>query len=252
MYALTDKAFCIIISMKENEKQMQCSEEQRGENMQHIIVDLEFAPIKDRDIRKELKNEVIEIGAVRLDENYEYVDSFDLLVRPEYAFVDTMIYKLTGITKSALSEAPLFDEAMDIFTDWIGTDNFRIYQWSENDRLQILHECKYKRLSEKQTGLCGKHWRDVQRIYSRVFHSYCQPSLERALDELAIEFEGHMHRACDDARNTASILQTMAVKEKYLAATEPIRKIKETQKSTSTLGELLGIDFSALLAVCEA
>ena len=50
--------------------------------MFHIIVDLEFTPVTDRIIRRELKNEVIEIGAVRLDGNYEFVDCFDINVQP--------------------------------------------------------------------------------------------------------------------------------------------------------------------------
>ena len=221
--------------------------------MQHIIVDLEFAPVMDTTIQKQLRNEVIEIGAVRLDDNYEYVDSFDIFVKPEHASFSKALFKLTSITKAETKESPAFDEAIERFINWIGPEKFRIYQWSGNDKKQIVEECKYKNLSDKHSVLCDKHWRDIQRLYIRVFHKNRRQSLESALTELAIDFDGKMHRACDDAKNTAKLRQIMAVKEKYDEATKPIKEVLEAPKQGSTLGDLLvGLNLSDLYAACEA
>lgn len=219
--------------------------------MQHIIVDLEFTPVGDWNARPHLEKEIIEIGAVRLDENYEYVDSFDVYVQPEFAHISKYINSLTGINRTDIINSPSIDEALEMFRSWIGSEKFRIYEWSENDKAQIVRECRYKGISEKHPELCNKHWRDIQRIYARVFHKNHIQSLESAMAELAIEFDGTMHRACDDAKNTATLLQTMAVKEKYIEATQPIKDVLEAPKQGSTLGDLLGINLSDLYAMCE-
>lgn len=211
--------------------------------MQHIVVDLEFSSLNDPNIKKTLKNETIEIGAVRLDGNYEYVDSFSTFVRPEHTFVNNRIHSLTGISWSQLENAPLFQEALGQFNEWIGKDRFRIYQWSENDKLQIVNECQYKNIPDR---LCNRHWSDVQRLYVRIFHSVRIPTLEQALKEVCITFDGTPHRACDDALNTAYILQTMAIKEKYEEITRPVKEILENPKNGSTLGDLFGDAFSGL------
>jgi inhibitor of KinA sporulation pathway (predicted exonuclease) len=220
--------------------------------MNHIIIDLEFTPIGDPAIRNNLRQEIIEIGAVRLDDNYEYVDRFEVYVQPQLTSLSPHISRLTGIDKCELRNAPCFEKALDMFKEWIGTDKFRIYQWSENDKSQIVKECRYKGILDKQSMLCNKYWRDIQRLYTRVFHKCRKPSLESALAELAADFEGKMHSAGDDAMNTAWLLQVMAVREKYEQATKTIKSIMEAPQNRSTLGDIIGVDLNALYALCEA
>lgn len=220
--------------------------------MQRIIVDLEFTPIPDKAIQRNLRQEIIEIGAVRLDDNFAFVDSFDTYVRPEYTNVDRTVYHLTGIERAELAHAPLLDDALDAFQRWIGPEPFRIYQWSENDKKQIVQEIRFKALEKKHVVFAVKHWCDIQRLYTRVFHKSSVLSLKNALAELALEFEGQTHNACDDAKNTARLLQTMAVKEIYAEVVGNIQNVLQAPKRTSSIGDILGLDFSALYAMCEA
>ena len=219
--------------------------------MRHIIIDLEFTPVSDKTIRRRLKQETIEIGATMLNENYELIDCFDVLVKPEYTSINSEVYNLTGITKSNITNAPCFNEALDLLMEWVGTDSFRLYQWSSNDKLQIVKECFYKGISDKHSAFCNKYWCDIQRLYTRVFHRYGVPTLENALKELALEYDGQKHRACDDAKNTASLLQIMAVKDRYNKVAKPIRDIMDAPRKSTTLGELVGIDLRTLLSLCE-
>ena len=122
---------------------------------------------------------------------------------------------------------------------------------TENDKYQLVKECRYKGVEKKQSVLCDKHWRDIQRLYTRVFRKSRKPSLEYALTEVSVGIEGRMHCARDDARNTAYLLQTMAIKEKYLKAKEHIDKYVDTPKHSATIGEIIGVDLSALYALCE-
>ena len=54
--------------------------------MIHIVIDLEMNPIKRdlKEVRKFLQDEVIEFGAVKLDENYQQFDTFQLYVKPAF------------------------------------------------------------------------------------------------------------------------------------------------------------------------
>ena len=69
-----------------------------------IFIDLEMNTTDTRLVRrKDLKNEVIEIGAVRMDDAFHPLDRFRIFVRPQYnGVIERKIYKLTGISKSTL------------------------------------------------------------------------------------------------------------------------------------------------------
>ena len=68
--------------------------------MYHVVIDLEMNPVSREynDIRKKLTDEVIEIGAVKLNDSYEQIDEFQCYVKPEYGSIKKHITRLTGIT----------------------------------------------------------------------------------------------------------------------------------------------------------
>ena len=90
-----------------------------------------------------LKNEIIEIGAVIVNEDLNITDTFKTYVSPEHSQLDNYIKGLTGIKNSDVKNAPVFKEAIKIFIDWIPKDAV-IVSWSDNDKLQIESEAKAK------------------------------------------------------------------------------------------------------------
>lgn len=65
----------------------------------YAVVDLEMCnvpPIK-RTEQFNYSSELIQIGAVLLDENYNKIDEFVSLVAPEFGFITPYIEKLTRI-----------------------------------------------------------------------------------------------------------------------------------------------------------
>ena len=205
--------------------------------MQHIIIDLEFTTIPKK-FCGTVSNEIIEIGAVRLDDGYKYVDSFSTFVRPQFAQnLSFECENLTGIHPVNLHNAPFFQEGLALLETWIGTEPFRIYQWSDNDHTQIVGECALKGVT---SPLCSKHWIDLQRLYCRVAGLERVVSLERALSSLNILFEGSVHRASDDALNTASVLQVIKNKEECAKRFNKIRALLKPRSCSCTLGDLLG------------
>ena len=111
-----------------------------------IFIDLEMNTTDTRLVRrKELKNEVIEIGAVRMDDAFHPLDRFRIFVRPQYnGVIERKIYKLTGISNGAVSDAVSLPEALNALEAWCGSDGCEIYAWSTSDLIQLRKECGFK------------------------------------------------------------------------------------------------------------
>ena len=112
--------------------------------MNHIVVDLEMNTIgKKHPARAICRQEIIEIGAVLMDDNLTEIAAFRTYVKPEYSDrIHSDVEKITGITYSMVGNAPSFSEAFHMFTDWcLGTGKeFTIHAWSDSDYAQITHE----------------------------------------------------------------------------------------------------------------
>ncbi|MBQ2264103.1 MAG: exonuclease domain-containing protein, partial [Oscillospiraceae bacterium] len=115
------------------------------ETKQYVIVDLEMCRVL-RDQRTEdypLHNEIIEIGAVLVNENLEIADSFKTYVAPQYGGLDDYIRKLTGISDADLEGAPALPEALEAFMAWVPQGAVFV-SWSESDEYQLGEEAYYK------------------------------------------------------------------------------------------------------------
>ena len=113
--------------------------------MQHIMIDLEMNKIeKQWRGKNKLSSELIEIGAVRMDDSFAVVDTYQSYVKPEFGPMDAVIIDLTGITDDKVKDAPEFFEAMDDFAAWIGPEETQFYSWSMSDIRQFQHEALFK------------------------------------------------------------------------------------------------------------
>lgn len=113
----------------------------------HIVLDLEMNPVskEHKNAYKNLRQEIIEIGALKLNEHLEIVDTFDCFVKPEFNYqVTPYINKLTGINSSSTMNAELLEAALKNFETWIGEGSeTRLYSWSDNDLIQLKIECEF-------------------------------------------------------------------------------------------------------------
>ncbi len=107
--------------------------------MKYIIIDLEW----NNGYSKEqhcFVNEIVEIGAVMLDEQLEIIDTFTQLIKPSLVkkftkrFVD-----LTKITAQEVEEKGVyFDEAFSRFRDWCGEEENVFLSWSNSDLFVLI------------------------------------------------------------------------------------------------------------------
>ena len=216
--------------------------------MKYVVIDLEMNTItKNSEARTICKNEIIEIGAVMLDENLEEVSSFKAYVKPEYNEITGKIQKLTGITNEMVVMAPKFSKALKQFTNWCldSQDEITIYAWSESDYDQISKEMELKNysISQVEEKLLQIKWSDFQHEFDSYLGFEKMLSLKQALDMAGIDFSGRQHDALDDARNTAELLQVFKNKDLFDRTLRKIKEAMEPKKVSCTLGDLF--DFSA-------
>lgn len=176
----------------------------------YVIVDLEMCRVP-KGMRREtfgFSNELIQIGAVLLDDSLEITDTFMTLVSPEYGIVDTYIEELTGITSSAVKTAPSTQTALEAFVSWL-PDDAVLVSWSENDETQIRKEIEGKGLIIEGIDGYLDNWIDCQQTFAEKMNAPKKYRLSEALIIADINYTDGEHDALVDARNTAVLFSKM-------------------------------------------
>lgn len=216
--------------------------------MKYVVVDLEMNRIAGRykDIRMVCEKEVIQIGAVMLDENYREIDYFSILVKPAYNDeISASVEKLTGICFSKLYDKPEFSEAVGQFFAWClrAGDTVQMIQWSRSDYEQFVREMMIKDdRTNRKSILMSTPWVNIQKEYMEKIGLEKDPSLETALSYADIDFEGSAHDALNDARNTAVILRILRDEVSFQQHLKKTVEALHESKMEHTLGEMF--DFS--------
>ncbi|MCI7181783.1 MAG: 3'-5' exonuclease [Schaedlerella sp.] len=215
--------------------------------MRYIFVDFEMNPIakKYREERKHCGKEIIEIGAVMLDEDLKETSSFRKYVKPEYnSTVDNRYEDLTGIGIEMLAGADNFEKAFCEFMAWCGSDGYQIYAWSNSDKLQVEREMCLKGFEEtEEVRYMFCNWIDFQKEFGEMISAERAVSLEDALNICGIAFSGKKHDALYDARNT-SLLYAEAKTNNVAANIKEIKGRIGSEPMMTAIGDLF--NFSEL------
>ncbi|PFF36922.1 exonuclease [Bacillus cereus] len=171
-------------------------------NATHFIVfDIErnFRPYKSED-----PSEIVDIGAVKIDAStMKIIGEFSELVKPS-APLTRHTTKLTGITKKDLIGVEKFPQIIEKFIKFIGED-FIFISWGKEDYRFLSHDCTLHGVEcpcmEKESRF------DVQKFVFQAYEELFEhtPSLQFAVEQLDLTWEGRQHRAFADAENTANI-----------------------------------------------
>ena len=131
---------------------------------QFIIYDLEATCWRSP---KPRQVEIIEIGAVKVNEELEIVDEFCMFIKPLlHPKIDKFCTKLTSITQDDVEDAPHFDEVIAEFEKWMDVDNTRtaLFSWGDFDRRQFVKDAQLHELD--LTWL--KYWACLQSEFASV------------------------------------------------------------------------------------
>lgn len=156
-----------------------------------------------------LGNEIIQIGATLLDEEYNIIGSFDSYVKPEYGALDSRIVSLTGIRGSNLKDAPLLKDALIDFADFIPEGDVIGVSWSHTDDRQLCKEMKKKGIEIPKVSALFGTWLDCQQTFSVKIEATKAYNLTEALNIANIEYEEGAHDGAVDAHNTALLFAKM-------------------------------------------
>ena len=219
--------------------------------MKHVVVDLEMnrmARIYKAE-RAIWNMETIEIGAVLLDENYQEIGFFKTLVKPQYnSIIEKYYERLTGITTEQVQNAPVFEDALQMFLSWCRSikDDLCFYQWSETDLEQFLKEIELKQIKlDDQDKKLLSEWNDFQKEYGRKLGLENSVSLSNAVMYAGLEFEGNAHDALNDARNTGYLLEIVRDPDKCEKSLKYAIELLNPTPVGQTLGDLF--DFSGFI-----
>ena len=176
--------------------------------MKYIIFDLEATCWEDK---TDKTNEVIEIGAVKLDENLEIVDTFSEYVKPVINPVLSDFCKtLTSIFQGDVDNAKTFKGAMDDFDKWILAEgnNVRLLSWGHYDKKQILTESALKNYSGNIIKLLEDKHISLKHEFAKI-RKERTCGMAKALAKLNLLLEGAHHRGLDDAKNIVKIFNVV-------------------------------------------
>lgn len=111
--------------------------------MTPIIIDLEWnQPLKGRTPVEGLPDEIIQIGAAKIDLEGNVLDTFSQIVKPYYyPKLNKDVAELTLLTDEDLQIGLPFAQAMDAFRAWCGEDCVFL-SWSATDGFVMARNCE--------------------------------------------------------------------------------------------------------------
>ncbi|NLP13456.1 MAG: exonuclease domain-containing protein [Clostridium sp.] len=168
--------------------------------MNYIVYDLE---LNSKPFKSRIPNEIIEIGAIKLDDNLCKIDTFSSFIKPKYFNkLFSVVKRKTKILQEDINKADCFKDVVNRFIRWVGKD-YILISWGHDDVHHLSINCRYHRM--KTSWL--KRNIDIQKQFSAI--NNMPPgqrySLENALSLMGLEVEEKLHRALNDAEYTARI-----------------------------------------------
>lgn len=183
--------------------------------MYYITLDLEWnqayaqkALAVQRQLSSRLRGEVIQIGAVKLDENMQPCGSYQVIVKPKYfKKLHRHVSELTGITQGQMDAGTPLPSAEASFRRWCGND-FVFLTWGPDDIPMLKENLHVHSIDSKWLDRVY----DLQLIFNRQTDgANKQRSLEYAMEYFEIPQRLPAHDALNDAYFTALVAAKLDV-----------------------------------------
>ncbi len=178
-----------------------------------VVIDLEAScPAEDEGNNTIERSSIIEIGAVRLDRrSLEVVAEFSELVRPADHPIPPFITGITGITPEMVAGKDTFDQVGRRFLEWYGPRNKAVIAafGAYYDIPLLRRECDRHGLDFRGSIAGGAFdLRAVAMVWLAAGdHRTSGLNLESILEKMGLAERFKAHRAVEDARAAAAVLQ---------------------------------------------
>lgn len=225
--------------------------------MVYVILDLEWNNTYGRKT-KSFINEIIEIGAVMLDEDLQEISQFSSLIRSQIGKkLRGSVKQLTHITNEDLNSGLPFTKALSELRRWIGNRENVVITWGDGDIRVLIENCRYLNGIEIVPFL--SNYADIQAFFHSIFNSppSRQVGLSAAAQLLGIdETEFSHHRALDDSLLTAEVFRKIYDPAAFSAFIHPCTRDFYNRLSFKpyVIGNINNplVDKSKLTYICES
>lgn len=182
--------------------------------MNYIVLDLEWNQSNNgQEEVEKLPFEIIEIGAIKLNDEGVMQGEFSRLIKPGvYLQMHQITSRLIHLQMQELERGKPFAEVAGAFLDWCGTEPYLFCTWGSLDLLELQRNMDYYNMTPMSDGPIA--FLDVQKLFSLAYEDgKSRRALEAAVDLKGLEKDIPFHRAFSDAYYTAKILR-MIMEEK--------------------------------------
>ncbi len=177
--------------------------------MDYIVLDMEWnqpwpgSPSAKKVLPVQIRGEILQIGAVRVTQEQQVADEFQVLIKPKYyRRLNRRVSKLTGIKESRLREEGIpMGDAMESFRNWCGEDVIFL-TWGFDDIAILRENLQLYGIDSSWVS----RWYNAQMIFNaQTDGSNAQKALKTAMEMFSIEPSRPAHDALGDAYHTALI-----------------------------------------------
>lgn len=185
--------------------------------MNYIILDLEWDSAYCHK-KNGFVNQIIQIGAVKLDNEFNLIDRIEILVKSCISKKVTRRFTtLTGITTDDMRSGISLKEATEKYNKWVGEDTVTM-TWSNSDLYVIVENAKLF-----ADGLLPKmeKYADLQKyVQSFIKRDDEAPKNQISLSDAAEHFgvsvaDFDLHTAADDSQIASKLLKLTYNEEKF-------------------------------------
>lgn len=179
--------------------------------MFYVVLDLEWNNSYSKK-NKGFVNEIIEIGAVIVNKEFEVIDTFSVFIKSQLSRkLTTRVKKLTNISNEDIRTGLPFSKAFSEFSKWLGVRDHIILTWGDADIRVLIDNYKYFNGIEVVPFL--KKYIDLQKYFQQAFglSGARQIGLTAAAELCNIDSsEYSAHRALED-----SLLELRCLKKTF-------------------------------------
>lgn len=176
--------------------------------MNYIVFDLEWNQSntgKEPECAR-LPFEIIEIGALKLNSEFEVVSEFSRLIKPQvYHEMHRITSRLIHMRMEELNRGEPFVKVMKDFLEWCGEEEYMFCSWGPLDLTELQKNMRFY----KMDALANKPiaFLDIQKLFSIAYEDRkTRRALEWAVDYMDVEKDIPFHRAFSDAYYTAKVM----------------------------------------------
>lgn len=179
--------------------------------MNYIVMDMEWNTAYSKKLGG-FMNEIIEIGAVKLDDSLCEIDTFSVIIKSQVGKrLQSRVKTLTHLTNDDIANGISFQKAIMQFSAWLGTEENTFLTWGDGDIRTLIKNCEYF-LDTAELPFVH-NYADLQKFcqsFTDAASSGQQLGLSAAAEKLGVNPEEYPHhRALDDSRLSVACLKSV-------------------------------------------